>query len=74
MAERLLDEGSSFYHRLTVQSVLDLGCDAHQVVELDVRQGSEAYSGRWFRRTWALQLAGAKGIITSELNRVEGWR
>jgi hypothetical protein len=73
-AEMLLDEGASFYHRLTIQSVLDLGCDARQVVALDVRQGGQAYSGRWFRRTWTLQLAGAKGIITSELNRVEAWQ
>jgi hypothetical protein len=73
-AEMLLDEGASFYHRLTVQSVLDLGCDAHQVVELDLMHEQERYGGRWFRRTWSLQLAGARGIITSELNRVEAWK
>jgi hypothetical protein len=73
-AEMLLDEGASFYRRLTVQSVIDLAADAHQVVALDVRHEGERYGGNWFRRTWSLQLAGARGIITSELNRAEAWR
>ena len=72
-AEMLIDQGASFYRRLTVQSVIDLGCDAHQVIELDVRHEGEDYSGAWSRRTWSLSLHGAKGIITSELNRVERW-
>lgn len=73
LAEMLLDQAASFHSRLTVQSVVDLGCDAHQVVELDVLHENTRYGGRWLRRAWFLELAGAKGIISSELNRAERW-
>lgn len=70
----LLSEGASYYKKLGITTVLDLAADAHEIVDLDVRDDRTDLTGLWWRSGWSVELAGARGLTVHELNRVEPWQ
>lgn len=73
-AQLLLANGASWYRRLTIETVVDLDADAHDLIELDIAHQGASYTGTWIRRAWSVQLRGITATTTSELVRTERWR
>lgn len=77
LAESLLSEGASYYRKLSLGTIADLKADLHDVIDLEVRDGDNAaplYDGKWWRRTWTLQLNGISAVMQHELYKAQNWR
>lgn len=74
-ARSLLAEGSSYYRKTNLRTVVDLQADLHDLIGLDVRHGEEsAYSGTWWSRTYTIRLGRLTATMDRELYRVEAWQ
>lgn len=72
-AQEELLKHSSLYRRVTLKTVVDVNAGAHDVIALDIRQGSVALVGKWLREEWTIELGGEASTITQTLNRAEEW-
>lgn len=73
-AESLLANGASYYRKATIQTLVDLTADAHDVIALDVNHQGAVYDGLWFRRTWTTRLRGVTALTESSIYRTEAWQ
>lgn len=72
MAENTLREGSSFYRRLTLQTLPDPSRNPREVYELDVsNHRGELITGKWWCSGWTLSLNWKEPVMIHQLNRVE---
>lgn len=64
---------SSVYRRVSMKAVVDVNPGAHDVIALDIRQGSVALTGKWLREEWTIELGEGASTIAMTLNRAEEW-
>jgi hypothetical protein len=75
MADRVLQEGASFYRRVRLQVHVDPRFSVRDVGTLDIRQadGTVVADGRWWRSGLTLGFRPDQAAMTMLLNRLQPW-
>lgn len=76
LADRYLQEGSSFFRKIRLQTHVDPRFSVRDVGTLDVRQtdGTIVANGRWWRSGLTLGFRPDQAAMSHSLNKLEAWR
>lgn len=72
-AEELMLRSSSYLRRVRLLAVIDMQAEAYDVVRLDIHEGKQHYTGKWFRDEWTIHLSDGTATIEQVLRRAEQW-
>lgn len=72
-AEEMILQSSSYLRRVNLSAVIDMQAEAYDVVQLDIHEGKQHYTGKWFRDEWTVRLSDGTATIDQVLRRAEEW-
>lgn len=72
-AEEVILQSSSYLRRVRLRAVIDMQAEAYDVVRLDIHEGKQHYTGKWFRDEWTIRLSDGTATIEQVLRRAEQW-